>query len=206
MWETCQDFATAIAGIRKSWKGLGWKGPQRSSCSMGRDISHRVRLFRVSFNGLAWSTLSLSRAWTCPGGGREKMEPVCEQREAGLVLWHHCRSSLEQVGMTFSHCLPHVGAGHVLCWSPPCPGEARTDQDMGVLALLWLQNVLPCRRSPPSSPPSALLFPPLFKFISLRQPGLSLLENYSDKSSLSSNYLNGGKGGEIHLESTSLRD
>lgn len=54
--------------------------------------------------------------------------------------------------------------------------------------------------------PSALLFPPLFKFISLRQPGLSLLENYSDKSSLSSNYLNGGKGGEIHLESTSLRD
>lgn len=48
--------------------------------------------------------------------------------------------------------------------------------------------------------------PPLFKFISLSHPGLSLLENYSHKSSLSSNYLNGGKGGETHLESTSWRD
>lgn len=55
-------------------------------------------------------------------------------------------------------------------------------------------------------PPLYYYFPPLFKFISLRHPGLSLLENYSHKSSLSSNYLNGGKGGEIHLESTSLQD
>lgn len=51
-----------------------------------------------------------------------------------------------------------------------------------------------------------LLFSPLFKFIFLSHPGLSLLENYSHKSSLSSNYLNGGKGGETHLESTSLQD
>lgn len=58
----------------------------------------------------------------------------------------------------------------------------------------------------PPTHPFALLFPPLFKFISLSHPGLSLLENYSHKSSLSSNYLNGGKGGETHLESTSWRD
>lgn len=57
---------------------------------------------------------------------------MCEQREAGLLLWHRCGSSLEQAGMTFPRCLSHVGAEHVLCWSPPRPGEARR----GVLALL----------------------------------------------------------------------
>lgn len=75
-----------------------------------------------------------------------------------------------------------------------CPGPAVTPKRAAL------------QEEPSFIPPSALFFPPLFKFISLRQPGLSLLENYSDKSSLSSNYLNGGKGGEIHLESTSLRD
>lgn len=117
----------------------------------------------------------------------------------GKLSWC-CGTAVGAAWSSFSHCVLHVGAGHVLCWSPR-PGEARTEA-RGVLALLL------CPAGGALLYPHFCIFisPPLFKFISLRQPGLSLLENYSDKSSLSSNYLNGGKGGEIHLESTSLRD
>lgn len=83
------------------------------------------------------------------------MEPLCEHREAGLVLWHHFRSSLEQVGMSFPPC-PTRG-----CWTCPVVVTwARRGQDRGVLALPWLQSALPCRRNPPSSPLLHYYFPP----------------------------------------------
>lgn len=105
------------------------------------------------------------------------------------------RSIPEQAEMTFLLWLPPVGAEHVPRWSPPWPGEKSVPLKCAAL-----------QKESSFIPLFVLLFSPLFKFISLCHPGLSLLENYSHKSSLSSNYLNGGKGGEIHLESTSLRD
>lgn len=32
--------------------------------------------------------LNLPGAWASPGGGTGRMEPMCEQRGAGLVLWY----------------------------------------------------------------------------------------------------------------------
>lgn len=150
-----------------------------------------------------WPVLDASlkppRAWESPGGGRRE-GGACggAGRSWAGALVPTVGNTLEQTELPFLHQLPYVShVGHLLGWERP--GELSQPR-------LCLQSVLPCRRSPPSSPPFVLLFPPLFKFISLRHPGLSLLENYSHKSSLSSNYLNGGKGGEIHLESTSLWD
>lgn len=78
------------------------------------------------------------------------MESVCEQREAELVLWHRCGSSLEQL---FPLC-PTRG-----CWTcPVLVTSARRGQDRGQRCPG--PAALPCRRSPPLSPLLHFYFPP----------------------------------------------
>lgn len=169
---------------------------------MGRDISPQIRLCSESHSMAFHGAL-----WCCPEPGRvlgeagSRWSPCVSTEKLGWCCGTTLGAAWSRSGCPFPP-VPHVGAGHVLWWSPG-PGEARTGKCPGPAVA---PKCTALQEEPSFIPPPALLFPPLFKFISLRQPGLSLLENYSDKSSLSSNYLNGGKGGEIHLESTSLRD